>query len=408
MCQLSFWIARQASELEDVVVEPTEEYLNRLRASGTCTNIWWKLQKQLPARRQAGQRWVDHFTSALVDKLAFTRCVSAPQFFWNPDRQVVMEVHMDDVHGFGPDPQVEKFKADLAAHIWFRDGGVHREGAEYDHLKRFRKRFDGVMTIESNPKYLDAELELLGMEGAKDVPTPSVPAHKEKLTTGELLNPATATVYRQCVGGSLCNTQYGADAQYEVSILGSILGKPTQGSMIALKRVTRYLQGTRDFVNKLELDGDVDKHVARLDGFSDSDWAGSTDRKSQSSGVLFVDGAPLYSFSGRQSVITTSPGMAEFYAGCATAKEMLLAQDVLMFFGCLVEASLHMESAAARGICRREGVGKVKALEVRTLWLQQVVKAMTLKLKTVKSENNCADLGTKTLAAGTLSSLSET
>ena len=34
-----------------------------------------------------------------------------------------MEVHMDDVHGFGPDPQVEKFKDDLAAHIRFRDGG---------------------------------------------------------------------------------------------------------------------------------------------------------------------------------------------------------------------------------------------------------------------------------------------
>ena len=66
-----------------------------------------------------------------------------------------------------------------------------------------------------------------------------------------------------------------------------MLGKPGQGSMIALKRVTRDLKGTRDFVNKLELDGDVDKHVARLDGFSDSDLAGSTDRKSQSSGVLF-------------------------------------------------------------------------------------------------------------------------
>ena len=37
---------------------------------------------------------------------------------------------MDDVHGFGSDPQVEeKFKEVLAAHIWFSDGGVHREGA---------------------------------------------------------------------------------------------------------------------------------------------------------------------------------------------------------------------------------------------------------------------------------------
>ena len=56
--------------------------------------------------------------------------------------------------------------------------------------------------------------------------------------------------------------------------------------------------------------------------------------------------------------------MAEFYAGCATAEEMLLARDVLIFFGCQVEASLHMDSAAARGICRREGVGKINSLEV--------------------------------------------
>ena len=104
----------------------------------------------------------------------------------------------------------------------------------------------------------------------------------------------------------------------------------------------------------------------------------------------------------RQSLIATSSGMAELYAGCATAEEMLLARDVLMFFGCQVEASLHMDSAAARGICRREGVVKVKSLEVRTLWLQQVVKAKTLTLKTVKSQDNCADLGTKTLTAGTL------
>ena len=63
------WFNHQAPELDDVVVEPPEEYLNRLRAAGMSTDIWWKLQKQLQGRRQAGQRWVDHFTSRLVDKL---------------------------------------------------------------------------------------------------------------------------------------------------------------------------------------------------------------------------------------------------------------------------------------------------------------------------------------------------
>ena len=78
---------------------------------------------------------------------------------------------------------------------------------------------------------------------------------------------------------------------------------------------------------------------------------------------------------------------------------MLLARDVLVFFGCQVEAPLHMDRAAARG---SEGAEKVKSLEVRPLWLQQVVKAKTLALKTVKSQDNCAVLETKTLAAGTL------
>ena len=156
-------------------------------------------------------------------------------------------------------------------------------------MKRFRKRLNGAMTIESNPKYLDAVLELLGLDGAKDVPTPSLPAHKEKLTTGELLSPAETTVYRQCVGGFLYYTQDREDAQCEMSIWGSMLGKPTRGSMIALKRVTRYLKGTRHFVNKLELDTDVGKHVTRLDGLSDSDEAGSTDRKSQYLSTLSVE-----------------------------------------------------------------------------------------------------------------------
>ena len=130
--------------------------------------------------------------------------------------------------------------------------------------------------------------------------------------------------------------------------------------MIALKRVTRYLKGTRHFVNKFELDTDVDKRVTRLDGFSDSDWAGSTDRMSQSSGALFVDGAPLYSFSRRQSLIATGSRMAEFSAGCATAEEMLLPRDAC---------------AAARGICRREGVGKVNGLGTKG-WCEDPAHAL--------------------------------
>ena len=184
--------------------------MSRLRAAGKCTNFCWN-----------------------------ANCLDVATLDGDGSitSQVGMEVHIDDVRGFGPDPQVEKFEEDLAVHIRFRDGGVHHDGSEYDHLKRFRKKFNGVTTMESNPKYLDAVLDLLGLESAMDVPTPSVPAHKEQLMTGEFLESAARSQCTECVGGLLYYTEDWADAQYEVSIIGSMLGKPTRGSMISLKRV---------------------------------------------------------------------------------------------------------------------------------------------------------------------------
>ena len=116
---------------------------------------------------------------------------------------------------------------------------------KYDHLKRIRKNVKGVTSIKSTRKYLDAVLELLRPEGAgaKDVPAPSVPGHKEQLVTRDFVGPAEIAVYWQCVAGLLRYTQDRADAQFEMSILGSMFGKPTAGPVIALIRVARYLKG---------------------------------------------------------------------------------------------------------------------------------------------------------------------
>ena len=67
----------QAPELDDVVVEDhLKKFCIACEQLARAQTFGEKLQKQVPGRRQAGQRWVDHFTSALVDELEFTRCVS--------------------------------------------------------------------------------------------------------------------------------------------------------------------------------------------------------------------------------------------------------------------------------------------------------------------------------------------
>ena len=49
----------QAPEHEEVVVEPAPEYLERLATAGRVTDIMWRLRRQLPGRRAAGQSWVE-------------------------------------------------------------------------------------------------------------------------------------------------------------------------------------------------------------------------------------------------------------------------------------------------------------------------------------------------------------
>ena len=73
-----------------------------------------------------------------------------------------------------------------------------------------------------------------------------------------------------------------ADAQLEVSTLGSYLRASTTGAVEAVRRVTRYLLGTQGAYVKLRI-----QTTDPATGNSDSDWAGDpASRKSQSSGHL--------------------------------------------------------------------------------------------------------------------------
>ena len=58
----------QAPDHEEVVVEPAPEYLERLAKAGRDTDIVWRLRRQLPGRRAAGQSWVEHVAGVPVNK----------------------------------------------------------------------------------------------------------------------------------------------------------------------------------------------------------------------------------------------------------------------------------------------------------------------------------------------------
>ena len=60
--------------------------------------------------------------------------------------------------------------------------------------------------------------------------------------------------------------------------------------------------------------------------------------------------------------------------------------------------NLYLDSSAARGIITRQGVGRVKHLQIRTLFLQELHKQGTLSVHPVGTKENTADIGTKPLS----------
>ena len=68
--------------------------------------------------------------------------------------------------------------------------------------------------------------------------------------------------------------------------------------------------------------------------------------------------------------------MAEYYAMCSAAEELLHLRSILEHFGFIVNTIFF----AAQGIAQRAGLEKVKALAV---WLQEVVRERGVHIKSM-------------------------
>ena len=85
--------------------------------------------------------------------------------------------------------------------------------------------------------------------------------------------------------------------------------------------------------------------------------------------------------------------------------EALHMQSVMMFLGMPAKIRLRLDSSAAKAICQRIGVGRVRHLEVRTLWLQSKVREKKLAVVKQDGATNIADIGTKVLATSRFTEL---
>ena len=118
--------------------------------------------------------------------------------------------------------------------------------------------------------------------------------------------------------------------------------------------------------------------------YVDSDWASGWSRKSTSGGMMTVDGVGVKHWSRTQKARALSSGEAEYYAMVTGCAEGLGLQSLAEDLGWKTEVQLWTDSSAAKAISNRRGLGKLRHVELKWLWVQDVVKEGRVKLRTVK------------------------
>ena len=136
--------------------------------------------------------------------------------------------------------------------------------------------------------------------------------------------------------------------------------------------------------------------------FADSDWGGDRrSRKSTSGGAILIGRHCVRTWSSTQSAIALSSAEAEFYAmvdAVIRAKGMLNLLAELGLSSISPVAEVFTDSSAAKSFVSKRGLGKMRHLELRELWLQKEVGEGRVVVRKVAGDRNPADAMTKFLS----------
>ena len=165
---------------------------------------------------------------------------------------------------------------------------------------------------------------------------------------------------------------------------------PTIRAGRQLIKLLRYLTGARNLATFFPEHGVPD----RIEGYLDGDWAcDDLDRKSVSGAVVMVAGCRMHSHSRSTPTHALSSGESETMSVSAVLKECLLIQFNLEFVGFgRLPIQLLTDATVAKQFVHRKGVGRMKHLEVRYMWLQQHLAEGAYAIKKIPRSENMSDM----------------
>lgn len=363
-----------------------------------------ELVKCMYGTRDAAQGWEAAYCRALED-LGFTRGKASPCVFQHRDRRICIVVHGDDFFAVARSDDLAWFERSLLGKFEGKvKGRLTSPGDELRILNRIARRTESGYEWEADQRHAELLVASAGLQA--DSRPLSCPGRKltgrELEAEPEALDSVAATDYRARAARANFLASDRPDIMFTVKELCRNMSAPTTQDREALKRLSRYLLGRPRLVVHFGWQ-DAPKELTI---FTDSDWAGcARTRRSTSGGALMRGAHVLKTWSHTQATVALSSAEAELIAIVKGASEGLAAKHLAEDFGqvCGTKLQVCTDSSGALGICKRTGVGKVRHLDTRLLWVQDLVRTGAMQVVKVGGQTNPADLMTKYQSGGVIS-----
>ena len=398
-------------EGENVYMELPDGYDTSVSRSSTVL----KIIRNIYGLKQAAFHWNELLTAGLL-KLGFHQSAHDPCLFLKKD--IICILYVDDSIFLSPkdsiiDEHIAALKdldfdltdeGDIEAFL-----GVKVQRDKQGHIKM------------SQPGLTDTILETLGLEKTSkchDTPAvnPPLHAHENGAEREEKWN------YRSVIGMLIYLARNTCpDIEYAVHQCARFQLNPKKAHENAVKRIGRYLLGTRDkgiiFTPQMEKLNDIQCYV-------DADFAGNYTKdtnsnpdsvKSRTGCVIKYAGCPITWFSRLQTEISLSTTEAEYIALSTAARELLPMREMFielakyLMIGTvtpIVRCELFEDNKGAETLANAPKMNaRTKHIAIKYHHFREAVKAKYLQIKRVDTKEQLADILTKPVDRITLQHL---
>jgi hypothetical protein len=348
--------------------------------------------------KQAGRAWWQT-VSSFLQKLKFKECKSDRCLFIRRTEKkfAILALYVDDiVLAASSESELTTVKRLLSQEYKMKDMGLltYALGVKVD------QDLEAGTTVLSLGAYIQAMLKRFNMQDCKPAPTP-LTVEKICRDVGPITSGTIKYPYRECVGALMfaaCAAR--PDIATAVGRCARHVETPTADDIAAVKRVLRYLQGTRSHGIRFSKAA-PEAAQPTLIAFADADWANSSDRKSTSGCLIQYGGAVLWG-SRRQKCVALSSTEAEFIAASHAVQQVMWLRQLLRDLGIPQHSPTTMfeDNQSCIKMVENESLSqRSKHIDIKYRFIQDEQKKGTVALRYIPSEDNLADMFTKPLSS---------